>query len=149
MYYCWLICRSRGASAPGQLPRDEKQVTNFKSKMLIRSRVSTFPEGMTRDAAADDLFVIMQKAYTEDPSNRFVRAVNAAPEPAIVVASDRQLHDISQFCTEAFEFSPLTIDPTFCLGDFDVTLVTYKHLFLQSKRYKNSPVFIGHCCITL
>ena len=102
---------------------------------------------MSRDAAADDLFVIMQKALTEDPSKKFIRAINAAPEPAIVVATDRQLHNLSRFCTESFEFSPLTVDPTFSLGDFDVTLITYRHLFLQSKRYKNSPVFIGPCCI--
>ena len=53
------------ALAPGQLPRDEKQVTNFRSKQLINSRVSSLPKGLSRDAAADDLFVIMQKAYTE------------------------------------------------------------------------------------
>ena len=135
------------ASAPGQLPRDEKQVTNFKSKVLINSRISTLPKGVSHDAADDDLFLIMQKAYTEDPSNRFVRAVNAAPEPAIILASDQQLRDLCRFCTQAVEFSPLTVDPTFCLGYFDVTLVTYKYLFLQYKRYKNSPVFLGPCCV--
>ena len=28
-----------------------------------------------------------------------------------------------------------------------MTLITYRHLFLQSKRYKNPPVFVGPCCI--
>ena len=50
-------------------------------------------------------------------------------------------------CTIAFEFCPLTVDPTFNLGDFDVTIITYRHLLLQSKGYKNPPVFIGPCCI--
>ena len=89
----------------------------------------------------------MQKAYSEDPSNRFVRAVNAASEPAIVVSTDRQLQDLSKFCCNSFEFSPLTVDPTFCLGSFDVTMITYRHLLLQSKRYGNPPVFVGPCCI--
>lgn len=89
----------------------------------------------------------MQKAYTEDPSRRFVLAVNAAPEPAVICATDQQLLDLARLCTTAFEFCPLTVDPTFCLGEFDVTLITYRHLFLQSKRYKNPPVFVGPCCI--
>ena len=133
------------ASAPGQLPRDEKQVTNFKAREGLASRQCATNVG--KDAAADDLFLVMQKAYSEDPSNRFVRAVNVAPEPAIVVSTDGQLQDLSKFCCNSFEFCPLTIDPTFCLGSFDVTMITYRHLLLQSKRYGNPPVFVGPCCI--
>ena len=134
------------AIAPGQLPRDEKQITNYKARVTLEQRQSCLP-GTSRDAAADDLFMIMHKCYTEDPSKKFVRAVNAAPEPAVVVTTDRQLQDVTRFCTTAFDFCPLTVDPTFNLGDFDVTIITYRHLLLQSKRYKNPPVFIGPCCI--
>ena len=135
------------ASAPGQLPRDEKQVTNFRSRVSTEQRLSNCPPGVSRDAAADDLFMIMQKAFTEDPSKKFVRAVNAAPEPAVMVSTDRQLQDLARFCTNTFEFSPLTTDPTFNLGDFDVTIIIYRHLLLHSKRCKSPPVFIGPCCI--
>ena len=76
-----------------QLPRDEKQVTNFRSR---EHRASNCPPGVSRDVAADDLFIIMQKAFTEDPTKKFVRAVNAAPEPAVVVCTDRQLQDSVQ-----------------------------------------------------
>ena len=85
----------------------------------------------------------MQQAFSEDPHLRFVRAVNAAPEPAIVVATDAQLNDLTRFCTSSFEFSPLTVDPTFSLGAFDVSLITYKHLLL---RYKTQPILIGPAC---
>lgn len=133
------------ASAPGLLPRNEKQVTNFKAK-ASSSRSST-SSNKSQDAATDSLFVIMQQAYSDDPCRKYVRAVNAAPEPAIVVATDSQLNNLARFCTSSHEFSPLTVDPTFSLGAFDVTLITYRHLFLQSKRYKHSPVFIGPACI--
>ena len=134
------------ASAPGQLPRDEKQISNFKGKMLINSR--KLPVGdLSRDAAGDNLFVVMQQAFTEDPSKKFIRAVNAAPEPAVVVATDSQLNDLVRFCTSPFEFSVLTVDPTFCLGDFDVTLVTYRNLFLQTKRLQQPPVIVGPALI--
>ena len=130
------------ASAPGILPRDEKQVSNFKQANRFQHSLS-----LSRDAASDNLFVVMQQAYCEDPAHKYIRAVNAAPEPAIVVATDMQLQDLARFCTSAFDFSPLTVDPTFSLGAFDVTLITYRHLFLESKRYGTSPIFIGPACI--
>ena len=55
-----------GATAPGQLPRNEKQVVNLKSKRCSSS------------AAADDLFAVMQDAHTQDPNNRFVRDIKTA-----------------------------------------------------------------------
>ena len=126
-----------GASAPGKLPRDAKQVSNFKKK--VKHSVSS--------AADDELFSVMQQAYSDDPTHKFIRAVNAAPEPAVVVATNSQLHDLARFCTSSFESSILTVDPTFCLGDFDVTLITTRHLFLQSKRFQQPPVLVGPACI--
>ena len=123
-----------GAQCSGQLPRNEKQISNFKRHVQHYSHGST---------GGDDLVVVMQQAYSDDPLHRFVRAVNAAPEPAIVLATNSQINNVSRLCTSSFEFSVMTIDPTFSLGDFDVTLTTYRHLFLQSKRYKKPPVFIG------
>ena len=38
---------------------------------------------------------------------------------------DRQLDDLVRFCTDKDEFGIMTIDPTFSLGDFDVTVITY------------------------
>ena len=97
--------------------------------------------------ATDDLFEVMQKAYSDDPSHKFIRTVNAATEPAVVVSTNCQLKDLSRFCTSSFEFSVLTVDPTFNLGEFDVTLTTFRHLYVQSKRYKQPPVFISPACI--
>ena len=129
-----------GASAPGILPRNSKQVVNFKKKVKYSSNC-------TSSIADDELFVVMQRAYSDDPAHKFIRAVNAAPEPAIVVATASQLNDLARFCTSSFESSVLTVDPTFCLGDFDVTLITTRHLLLQSKRFKESPVLVGPACI--
>ena len=62
------------------------------------------------------------------------------PEPAVVVATDRQLDDV-RFCTASTEFSILTVDPTFNVGDFDITVATYRHLL--SRKTHKPPVFIG------
>ena len=37
----------------------------------------------------------------------------------------------------------MTVDPTFFLGEFDVTVTTYRHLLLERRRTGNPPVFIG------
>lgn len=93
-----------GATASGQLPRNEKQVSNLKCK----STVSSGPRG-----EADNLFVIMQRAHTQDPSNKFIHDVKTAPEPAIVVAHYSQLQDLVRFCTCSFDFGVLTGGPNF------------------------------------
>ena len=92
---------------------------------------------------ADDLFVVMQRAQSEDPASKFVRGVRTVPDPAIILADDCQLNDMNRFCTSRSEFGILTVDPTFSLGEFDVTTVTYRHLLLETKRNKNTPVFLG------
>ncbi len=116
------------ASASAQLPRNEKQVANQ------RRRVKTAQaSGHPMNAAADDLFVIMQRAHTQDPTHQFVRDIKTAPEPAIVLACDHQLQDFVCFTTSSFEFGIVTIDPTFTLGEFDVTPLTYMTSSLGNK----------------
>ena len=59
------------------------------------------------------------------------------------MAVDSQLDDLVRFCTNENNFGILTIDPTFSLGPFDVTVITYRHLILECRRTNNHPAFIG------
>ena len=115
------------ASAPGELPRNEKQVTNLRQLAKVKGH-SCGPSG-----EVDELFVVMQRAYSEDPGSKFIRSIRAAPDPAIVLAEDHQIADLVRFCTSSTEFGILTVDPTFSLGHFDVTPVTYRHLLSTKK----------------
>lgn len=72
----------------------------------------------------------------------FIRMVNAALYPMMVMALDYSLDDLVRFCTSPHGFSILGVDPTFNLGEFDVTVTTYRHLLLQHHRGK-SPVMFG------
>ena len=123
------------AAGPGQLPRSEKQVTNIRRTEKLKHGYSS--------EAADDLFVTMQRAHTEDPSSQFIRGIRTAPDPAIVLMYDFHLEDMARFCTSTGEFCILTIDPTFSLGEFDVTPITYRHLLLESRRSNSHPIFLG------
>ena len=80
----------------------------------------------------DELFVVMQKAKAEDT---YVRDIKTSPDPAIVIASDGQLDDLVWFCAPPIgvESCIMTIDPTFSLGEFECTPVTYRQLLVQTR----------------
>jgi hypothetical protein len=124
-----------GATDACILPRNEQQVMKAKS----RSKIAAVPTCSSNDNFA----VVMHHAFLEDSDNQFIRDIKTLREPAIVVCYDRQLDDLVRFCTYSEEFGILTIDPTFSLGDFDVTVITYRHLLLHSKRTGKPPVFVG------
>ena len=86
---------------------------------------------------------MIQQAKLGDSTGMFVRGTRASPEPVFVLARDRQLDDLVQFCTNPSVFSILTVDPTFNFGAFDVTPTTYRHLLLESVRSGLPPVLIG------
>ena len=80
----------------------------------------------------------MHKAYLKDGNQQFIREVRTLREPGIIVALNRQL-DITRFCTNANNFGIVTVDPTFNLGEFDVTVTTYRHLLLKCGRTQQHP----------
>ena len=127
------------AQSPCELPRNERQVTYMKQK----SKMSGASSSSASDPMSDQIFAIMQSAKVEDHQGKFVRDTRPSPEPAFVIARDRQLDDLVRFCTIPDDFTILTVDPTFNLGDFDVTPTSYRHCLLKSVRSGSTPVFIG------
>ena len=63
----------------------------------------------------------------------------------VVLASHRQLQDITRFCTNATEFSIVSVDPTFNIfkENISLTVITYRNVKLHHNATKKSPVFIG------
>lgn len=91
-----------GAVASGQLPQNEMQVSNAKRSTKLHS-----PYG------GDNLYVMMQQSKTGDS---YVGDIKASPDPAIVIANNKQLDDLLRFCcttNAGKEVSILTVDPTF------------------------------------
>ena len=121
-----------GCQSMGDLPRNSKQVSNVRYKLS---------DSKSNDK--DGLYEIMKKCVDEQSrSNPFIRNVQAAPEATCVLAADYQLNDLERFCTKK-EFSVMGIDPTFNLGEFALTVTTYRHLMLESRRTGKPPVMIG------
>ena len=120
-----------------QLPRGEQQVSQVKRRCKQQSYVSQV------GSADDEFAAVLHKAFMEDATKQFVREIKTLREPAIVVATDQQMTDLVRFCTSEGEFGIMTVDPTFSLGQFDVTVTTYRHLLLECRRSGKNPVFIG------
>ena len=68
---CEKVGSVMGASAPGQLPHGERQVSSMRRHLQFSGK----------DGGSDELFVMMQKAKTEDP---FIRNINAVPDPTVI-----------------------------------------------------------------
>lgn len=77
-----------------------------------------------------------------DKEEPFVRMVTA-PEPMCVLCTDCQLSDIERFCTDSARVCPLSVDSTFNLGDFSVTVTNFCNLLLKNQRTEKNPVMIG------
>lgn len=50
---------------------------------------------------------------------------------------------VFQSCTDAVDFRPVLIDPTFNNGPFNVTPVSFRNIVLESNRTGQCPVFLG------
>ena len=131
------------ALSPCDLPRSERQI-NYLQRT---TKCSGEEISAGKDPFADQVFAMMQQAKLGDKSGLFIRETRPSPEPAFVVAHDCQLNDLVRFCTVPGNFSILTIDPTFNLGDFDVTPVTYRHQLLESVRYGTLSQDLSYLCV--
>ena len=121
------------ASCLGKLPRNREQVAN----MRCGNNVSI----CSNKGLKDPLFQVMEQSKL--CGDKFVRIVTASPEPMCVLANDQQLKDLERFATNHTQFRIVSIDPTFSLGDFSVTCITYRRLLVTDHRTGESPVMLG------
>ena len=120
------------ANSCGSLPRNRKQVANVKSSMKVEPSVK------------DPLFSVMEECKQQQSrADPFLRMVQAAPDAMCLLTNSRQLHDMARFCTDPTQCCVLGVDPTFNLGEFSVTVITYKHLQLIDRQTKKPPVLVG------
>ena len=82
----------------------------------------------------DPLFSVMLMCKESEggkPQDAFVQIVTGVAEPMTVLSFNWSLNDIERFCTKQQHCTTLSVDPTFNLGDFFVTVTTYRHLLLK------------------
>ncbi|XP_078364368.1 uncharacterized protein LOC144648781 [Oculina patagonica] len=83
------------------------------------------------------------KIQAREPKTAFVPDVRLGAEPFCVVGTNRQLNDLKRFCCNPVEFRPLTVDPTFDFGPYNVTPISYQHLMVHRREDGNHQTMIG------
>lgn len=126
-----------GASSLCDLPRDRQQIHN-----LQYSRKCSSGSGSVSSVSNDVLAEVMQICKDNEADNKkFIRSVEAAPEPMCVLCTDQQLLDLERFCTKD-DFTIISVDPTFNLGPFYVTPISYKNLLVETTA-GHHPIMLG------
>ena len=107
-----------GAFSVSELPRGKQQIYSAKSR--IRSSVTE-----------DDVEELLK--YARDKGDLLLHHSDF-PEDRWVFGTSTMCSDLSKYTTSDLLSYPFCVDPTFKMGQFEVTPVVYKHLLLKSKR---------------
>ena len=90
----------------------------------------------------DELFEVLLKLKAD--KQPFVRKVTVEKEnTTIVIASDDQLNDLMKFRISEIDFCTVQIGPTFRLGQYECTPISYRNLMLKRKRTGKNPLRLG------
>ena len=81
--------------------------------------------------------------YAKETDEKIVIAHHDFPEDLWILGTDQMCEDLGRFCTSDLLCYPLSVDPTFSFGKYEVTPFCYRHLFLKSKRPQVPPIFMG------
>ena len=94
----------------------------------------------------DDIYALASSLQAHSKkTDGFLREVVFSPLPPAVLFHDIQIQSLQRYCCQDFRHGQaiLGIDATFNLGDFYVTVTTFRHPQLRRKGTKVSPVFMG------
>ena len=119
-----------GVASTSMLPRNRQQISNIRRSHCAHDKNVLYS-------------VMLECKLTQGKGGAFVRDVKAAPSPQSVVFFDWQLRDMERFLTNNHQFGVLSVDTTFNLGEFYVTVVTYPQLMLQDVSTGKHPAMFG------
>ena len=147
------VTKARSAS---ELPRgpkdlyDARHLTKLAKEFDGRSATSSAQSSTSAASSVtiDNVWTLLERAKREEEQSKdaiFIRECAVHPDLFLVLANDRQLEGLSQFCTDPVEFSILGVDPTFNIFDRNIslTVTTFRNLKLVNPNTNKSPVFIG------
>ena len=117
-----------------------ERVRSFEDQPRNRNQISNLRRNNPQDEVAEILDLCKEQQQHKETA--FVQDVAVAVEKTVFLANEQQLKDIERFCTNSSAFCILGVDPTYNIGKFYVTVSTYRHLMLLTKKGVH-PVMIG------
>ena len=118
------VCAARN---PSDLPRSKNQIYQAKAREV-------------KNVSADDVQSLLK--YARDDED-LVLHHSDFPEDLWILGTKAMCSDVGRFTFSEMLSSPISVDPTFNIGKFEVTPVVYKNLLLTSKRTNVNPIFLG------
>ena len=116
-----------GARSVSDLPRSRHQIYNLKSRLTVGNA-----------DPVNDLLV-----YARDKEDELVMNHTDFPVDTWVLGTKVMQSNLVRYTTcEGFSL-PFSVDPTFNMGQFEVTPIVYHNMILTSKRTNHHPVFLG------
>ena len=109
---------------------------NSRQAYNAKYTTSVAPSVPTKWRPSVDPYLSLLTKCNKTAANRdiaFIRKVQLAPEPEIVLATETQLDLLEKFTTNPLHFSILSADATFNCGEFDVTCLVFMHLQVVKK----------------
>ena len=121
--------------------KDNGGLLNLNSTAVIPSKKAIYNRAaVNKPTALEDFYGLILRCNEEhDTSQRFIRQIEVAPSYRVMIANERQLNDLSRFGIP-FGFS---LDTTFNIGDYLVTVVIIRHKLLERRLNGTTPVIIG------
>ena len=119
----------------GQLPRSRQQVYNL--SQLPRSRQQVYNLSHLHKLSTDPVDELLK--YAKETEERIVISHHHFPEDLWILGTDQMCKDLTRFCTSELLCYPLSVDPTFSFGKYEVTAFCYRRLFLKCKRTQAPP----------
>ena len=141
------------ARSIGQLPEGAGDLCNacHSAKKLV-TEICAGEDGVAKEinnhrVSLDNVWTLLEQAKREETSSDavFIHECVIHPYLFVVLANNRQLQQIGQFCTNPKEFCVFGVNPTFNIfhKNISLTVTTYQHLRLVSSITGRPPDFIG------
>ena len=70
--------------------------------------------------------------FAKTEGKAFVRMQELSQEPLMILATEKQLADISRFSTSHHDFTYLSVELAFDFGEFNVTPTSYRNILIKT-----------------
>ena len=130
-----------------ELPRGPSDLYNARhaaKKVTLSDPHLLSNQGTAGENSSDAMWMLLQKAKRDESIAKlsiFIRECRVHPDVLVALASDRQLEELVQFCTDPQEFSIFCVDPTFNIfeNNISLTVATYRNLKLENRATNQPP----------
>ncbi|KAL3891264.1 hypothetical protein ACJMK2_003527 [Sinanodonta woodiana] len=122
-------------------PKSTRQINDKRFRNRKRKREENMN---SRINIADDVVSVLSELHSNPVIQEII--LTKYKKPVVIVYSNQQMDDMIRTC-EGDDGSVLGVDRTFNLGNFYVTVFSYKIRCLISNRTKDFPVMFGPCMI--